>query len=176
MWTMIHRTISHSSNHQVSNHPGFIIVAPLLLHVRRFLSVNFGFRPLFLFADDALSCFVYAVITVNTVAYKTLSSSAVFVTDAPANRAPTICLLSKSERSRISPIACYNRCRTKCIIHWNITYKTCHVNCALHMHRIIYTEAVLATCNKLYYIHDVHIILSSPCIYLFFDKDISLKQ
>jgi len=116
------------------------------------LSVNFGFHPLFLFADDVLLCFVYAVITVDTVARETLNSSDVFVTDAPANRTPTICPLSKSERSRILPIACCNRRRTKRIIHWNIIYKTCHVNCALHTRWIIYTEAVLPTCNKLYYI------------------------
>ena len=59
----------------------------ILFNVRRSLSVNFGFRPLFLFADDVLLCFVYAVITVDTVARETLNSSAVFVTDAPANRA-----------------------------------------------------------------------------------------
>lgn len=114
-------------------------LATILFNVRRSLSVNFGFRPLFLFADDVLPCFVYAVITVDTVARETLNSSAVFVTDAPANRAPMICPLSKSERSHISPIACFNRRRTKRIIYWNITYKTWHVNCAIHTRHIIYT-------------------------------------
>ena len=83
-------------------------LATILFNVRRFLSVNFGFHPLFLFADGVLPCFVYAVITVDIVVREMLSSSAVFVTDAPTNRTPTICSLSKSEGSHISPIACVN--------------------------------------------------------------------
>lgn len=64
-----------------------------------------------------LPYFVHSVITVDTVVRETLKSSAVFDTDAPANRAPTICPFSKSGRSQISPIASFNHRTTKRIIY-----------------------------------------------------------
>jgi hypothetical protein len=43
----------------------------------------------------------YVDISLQTVALDTPNDVAVFVTDAPAKRAPTICSLSKSDRSPI---------------------------------------------------------------------------
>lgn len=76
-------------------------LATILFNVRRSLSVNVVLRPLLLFADVVLPCFVQAVITVNTVARETLNRSAVFITDASANRTLTICPFSKSDKSPI---------------------------------------------------------------------------
>jgi hypothetical protein len=70
-------------------------LATILFNIHRPLSVNFEFHSLFLLADDGLSCFVYTVITLDAAAHVSLNSSAVFVTDAFANGAPTICSLSK---------------------------------------------------------------------------------
>jgi hypothetical protein len=63
--------------------------------------VTADFRPVFLFADVVFPWFVYADITLETVALDTPNNVAVFVTDAPAKRAPTICPLSKSDKSPI---------------------------------------------------------------------------
>jgi hypothetical protein len=63
------------------------------------LSVIADFRPLFLFADDIFPWFVYADITLETVALDTPYNVAVFVTDASA-----ICLLSTSDKSPIFQI------------------------------------------------------------------------
>lgn len=41
----------------------FMIFVSVHFKARRFLSVNFGFRPLLLFADNVLPCLVEAVIT-----------------------------------------------------------------------------------------------------------------
>ncbi len=49
----------------------------------------FGFRPLFFFAGEVMSFFLYAVIIVKTV-LKTPNNWAK-VTDAPAKQAPMIC-------------------------------------------------------------------------------------
>jgi hypothetical protein len=54
------------------------------------------FRPLFLFADVVFPWFVYADIT-----FSTLNNVAVFVTDAPSKRAPTVCPPSKPDSSHI---------------------------------------------------------------------------
>lgn len=53
------------------------------------------FYPLFLFADDIFPCFVYAVITVKTVALKTPNNQAVKVTEAPAIQASRIFFFSE---------------------------------------------------------------------------------
>jgi hypothetical protein len=58
------------------------------------ISVTADFRPLFLFADVVFPRFMYANITLETVALDTPNNVAVFVTDAPAKRTPTICPLS----------------------------------------------------------------------------------
>jgi hypothetical protein len=65
----------------------------ILLKVRWFLHVNVDFRPLFLFADVIFPWFMYADITLETVAIDTPTNAGVFVTDAPAKWAPTICPL-----------------------------------------------------------------------------------
>ena len=127
-------------------------LATILFNVHRSPSVEFGFRPLFLFADGVLPCFVY-VITMDTIARETLNSYAVFVTDAPANGVREIAHFT----------ACFNSRRTKRIIHWGITYKTWHVNCAIRARRIIYTEAVLPICIN----YCCLIILSNPYILVF---------
>jgi hypothetical protein len=72
----------------------------ILLSVRRSLSVSVDSRPLFLFAD-VFPWFVYADITSETVSLHTPNHVAVFVTDAPGKRAPTIWPLSKSGKSHI---------------------------------------------------------------------------
>ena len=64
-------------------------------------SLHFGFRPLFLSAEDVLPCFVYVIITLETAALLTPNKVAVLVTEAPAKRTPTICPLWKSENSPI---------------------------------------------------------------------------
>jgi hypothetical protein len=73
----------------------------ILLNVRRSLSVNANFRPLFLFADVVFPWFVYGDITSETVDHDTPNNGAVFITDAPAKRAQIICLLSKLDKSPI---------------------------------------------------------------------------
>jgi hypothetical protein len=65
------------------------------------LSASVDFHPLFLFADVVFPWFVYADITLETVALDTPSRVAVSVTDAIAKRLPTICPLSKSNKSPI---------------------------------------------------------------------------
>jgi hypothetical protein len=67
----------------------------ILFNIRRSLSINVNFCPLFLFADVAFPWFVYTDITLETVALVTPNNVAVFVADGPAKRAPTICPLSK---------------------------------------------------------------------------------
>jgi hypothetical protein len=62
--------------------------------MRRSVSVNVEICPLFLFADVVFPWFVYADITLKTVALDATDNVAVFVTDAPAKRAPMICVLS----------------------------------------------------------------------------------
>jgi hypothetical protein len=59
------------------------------------------FSPMFLFADVVFPWFVYADITLETVALHTSDNVALFVTDAPAIWAPTISRLSKSYKSPI---------------------------------------------------------------------------
>jgi hypothetical protein len=62
----------------------------ILLNAQRSLSVNFDFRSLFLFADVVFPWFMYADITLETVALDTPNNVAIFITDAPAKRAPTM--------------------------------------------------------------------------------------
>jgi hypothetical protein len=57
------------------------------------LSLSFGFRPLFLSADDVFPSTVYAVVTLETAVLDTPNKVAVLVTDAPAKLASTICPL-----------------------------------------------------------------------------------
>jgi hypothetical protein len=73
----------------------------ILLIVRRFLSVNVDFLTLFLFTDIVLPWFVYSDITLTIFALDTPNNVAGFVIEAPATRALTISLLSKSEKSPI---------------------------------------------------------------------------
>jgi hypothetical protein len=61
----------------------------ILLNVRWFLSVNVDFRPLFLFTTVVFPWFVYADITLETVALDTPNNVADFATDAPPIEAPT---------------------------------------------------------------------------------------
>jgi hypothetical protein len=72
------------------------------LNLRRSLSDNVDFRPLFLFADVVSPWFVRADITLQTVALDTPDNVAVFVTGAPAKRGTRVCLLSQSDKSPIS--------------------------------------------------------------------------
>jgi len=65
------------------------------------LSLNFGFRPRFLLADDVFPWFVYVVITFETAALDTPNNVAVFITDAPTKHAPTICPLWNSGESSV---------------------------------------------------------------------------
>jgi hypothetical protein len=65
----------------------------IFLNVRRSLSLDVDFRPLFLFAEVAFPWFVYAGISLGTVALDTLNNVKDFVTDAPAKHAPIICPL-----------------------------------------------------------------------------------
>jgi hypothetical protein len=63
----------------------------VLLTVRQSLSLNVHFRPLVLFVDVVFPWFVYADITLETVALDTHINLAVFATDALAKHAPTNC-------------------------------------------------------------------------------------
>jgi hypothetical protein len=83
-----------------------------------FYSVNVDFRRLFLFAD-VFPWFVYADITLESVAFDAPNTAAVFVTDAPAKRAPTTCPLSKSDKSPI-----FRFFHTVC--HWTQSLMYCH--------------------------------------------------
>ena len=60
------------------------------LRLRRSLSNNFRFRPEFCFSAEVFSSFSNVLIIFKTVLLATSNNSAVFVTRAPANRAPTI--------------------------------------------------------------------------------------
>ena len=71
------------------------------LRVRRSLSDNFRFLPEICFSKEVFPSFPNAVITFETVFLATPNNSAVFVTLAPAIRAPTIWPLLKSDRSAI---------------------------------------------------------------------------
>ena len=73
----------------------------ILFNVQRSVSLSFGFRPLFLLADDVFPWFVYAIITFGTAALETPNNVAVLVTDAPSKRAPMVCPLWKSDKSPI---------------------------------------------------------------------------
>jgi len=73
----------------------------VLFNVWQSISLSFGFRPLFLLADDVLLWFVYVIITLETAAVDTPNKVAVFVTDAPAKCAPTIWPLWKPDKSPI---------------------------------------------------------------------------
>lgn len=65
-------------------------VLSILIRVWQSLSFSFSFPPLF-FSNKVLPYFVYAVITVGAVAFKTPNKFAVMVADAPAKKA--ICTL-----------------------------------------------------------------------------------
>jgi hypothetical protein len=82
------------------------------------LSVNVDFRPLFLFADVVFPRFVYSDITWETVTPETPNNMAVFVTDAPAKRARTICPLSKSDKSPI-----FRFSHGLSLMHWRERYR-----------------------------------------------------
>jgi hypothetical protein len=76
--------------------------------VRRSFSVSFDFLPLFLFADVVSPLFVYADITLETVALDTSNHLAEFVTDGPAKREPTIYPLSKLVKAPLLHWLCLN--------------------------------------------------------------------
>jgi hypothetical protein len=99
------------------------IFETVLLNVRRSLSVNVDYRPLFLFADVVFLWFTYADITLETVGLDTPNNTAIFIIDAPAKRAPTICPLSKSDKSpifRFFHTDCY---WTQLLVYWHEHYK-----------------------------------------------------
>jgi hypothetical protein len=97
----------------------------ILLSVRRSLSVIFYFCQLFLFADVVFPWFVYADITLETVALDTPNNVAIFVIDAPAKRGPTICPLSKLGKSPIVQLF-HTDCRSiQSTMHLHDHYKVC---------------------------------------------------
>jgi hypothetical protein len=63
--------------------------------------------------------FVHADITLKTVTLDTPNNVAVFVTDAPAKRAPTICPLSKSDKSPISQFFHTDCHSAQLLMHWH---------------------------------------------------------
>jgi len=73
----------------------------IVFSVRQSLSLSFGFRRLFLLADDVSPWSVYAVITLETAALETSKNLAVSIRDASAKRAPTNRPLWKSDKSPI---------------------------------------------------------------------------
>lgn len=98
---------------------------------------------LFYFTDDVLPRIVHAVIAVDTAARVTLNSSAVFVTDTPANRGPMICPIARSLESHISPMACvkkgYNMLKNNLK---DLVHKLCNT-CASHYLRgssVVYVQ------------------------------------
>jgi hypothetical protein len=72
-----------------------------LLNVLRSLSVIVDFRPLFLFTNVVFPWFIYADITLETVALDTHNNVSVVITDASTKHTLTICPLSKSDKSPI---------------------------------------------------------------------------
>jgi hypothetical protein len=81
------------------------------------------FSPLFLFVEDVFPWFVYADITLETVALDTANNLALFVTDAPAKRAPTIYALSKSDKSPIFGFFHMDCHSTQSLMQWHKHYK-----------------------------------------------------
>jgi len=73
----------------------------IIFSVRRFLSFSFGFRPLFLSADDVFPWSVYVVITLGTAALDIHLMKWPFDYRCCTKRAPTICSLWVSEKSPI---------------------------------------------------------------------------
>ena len=73
----------------------------ILFNVWQYLSLGFGFQPLFLLAVDVLPWLVYVIITLETAALNTPNKVAILVTDAPAKCTPTIRPLWNSEESLI---------------------------------------------------------------------------
>ena len=78
--------------------------ATILANVLTSLSDNFRFPLQLLLLDVVRPSSLYAHITLDTVARETSQSVAVWDTEAPARRAPTICPLLKSDMSPIIPL------------------------------------------------------------------------
>jgi hypothetical protein len=72
----------------------------VVLNVWRSHSVKV-FRSLFLFVDVVFPWFSYTDMTLETVVVDTRNNVAIFIRDVPAKRPPTICPLSKSDKSPI---------------------------------------------------------------------------
>jgi hypothetical protein len=94
-----------------------VLLSPVLQHVSDFsnqsfsmhddlsLSVNVDFSPLFLFVDLIFPRFVYDEISSENVALDTPHILPVFVTDASAERSPTISTLSRSDVSHFQNVS-----------------------------------------------------------------------
>jgi hypothetical protein len=95
----------------------------ILLNERLSFPVNADFHSLFLFADAVFPWFVYADITLKTVALGTPNNVAVFVTDAPGRSAATICPFSKSHKSPIFRFSHTVFHTTRSPVHWQEHYR-----------------------------------------------------
>jgi len=76
-------------------------IGTIHFNARRYLSLSFGFRQLFLLADDVFPWYVFAVITSETDGLDIHNNVAVLVRDAAAKRSPTVCLLWKFDKSPV---------------------------------------------------------------------------
>jgi hypothetical protein len=93
------------------------VLETILLSVRQSLSFSVHFHLLLLFTDVVFPWFVYANITLETVAVNTPNNMAVIVTNAPAKRAPVICYLSNSGKCpiiRVFHTDCHRTQSLKC--------------------------------------------------------------
>jgi hypothetical protein len=104
LWSS-HRTVfvETASSEWIFNSAAVVLwfFGKILLSLRRSLCVSVNFRSLFLFVDAVFPWFAYADITLETGALDTPNNVTLFLTDVPAKRAPTICPLSKSDKSPI---------------------------------------------------------------------------
>jgi hypothetical protein len=90
----------------------------ILLNVRWYLSVSVEFRAIFRFAGVVFPRFVYADVSLETVALNTPNNVAVFATNAAAKRAPTFCPLLKFDRSPVFTVFETDCQSTQTLMHW----------------------------------------------------------
>jgi hypothetical protein len=135
--------------------------------VRRSLSINVDFRPLFLFADVVFPWFMYADITLETVALDTCNNVSGFVRDAPAKHAPTICPLSKSDNSPISRFFHMNYHLKQSLMHLHEHYRVQTNGKTFSVANWIYFN--VANTNSTPQFFSVSIILSTPVFYINLD-------
>jgi hypothetical protein len=105
-----------------------VLLSPMLQYLcvclfsKQCFSISFcqcWFSPLFLFVDGVFPWFVYADITLETVALDTPNNVSVYVTHAPSKRTLIICPLSKSDKYPIVRFFHTDCHSTQPLMHWH---------------------------------------------------------